>query len=207
MKKTILIFLAVLLIISGNSFADTPNVELEMDNNYNPPGMLAVYIETKETDTLWEKTTYYSDGSKSVIGVDISEAIITEYDPEEIGPLGVDPGTGSGGTGYRNYQGARVYFESLAVRGQFYADFSLVNRGNDSITRIYNYSISIAGGTYDLEYFEVIQAVEGYYPASAELRWQANRVGYFGYTCRLTLHVGNDSFWETHFFDDGIVYP
>ena len=55
MKKTILIFLAVLLIISGNSFADTPNVELEMDNNYNPPGMLAVYIETKETDTLWEK--------------------------------------------------------------------------------------------------------------------------------------------------------
>lgn len=111
-------------------------------------------VITNEKEKIFEEVLTFPDGSITVIGV--------EHDINEISPLstGIGGGSCSSGSGYSNCKNKRVYYNTLGLyQLSFYADYSIVNKGYDSIGRIYNSSIS-GLGTINQQSFRIIKKKE-----------------------------------------------
>ena len=51
-------------------------------------------------------------------------------------------GTRSSGTGYTSIVGAKVYHRDIGLKVEFFANYTLVNNGYDSLSRVYGIDIS-----------------------------------------------------------------
>jgi hypothetical protein len=85
----------------------------------------------------------------------------------------------------------------ILVAAEFYADFVLVNGGDDYISKVYDYAIAMVG-TYSLTSFGINKAREDISgPAYATLEWEGTTLeNLFTTTFRLRLYVGNDGYYS-----------
>lgn len=132
----------------------------------------------------------YPDGS---IRISIQPSEETNITARSVGG-----GSWSGGSGYKNCKGGKVAEYTGIANVWFYADFTIVQGGDDYISRVYDYSILTFGGDYKLELFERTRPSEGY-GDNAEAKLQFKYLAYGGSgsaTCWLKLVVGNDKYYS-----------
>lgn len=143
-----------------------------------------------------ETIATYNDGSIVVSGFepDITEEVAV------VSPFAVDPGTVTGGSGYTNHKGAKVYVYVGVANAHFYSDFTLVNGGNDYISSVYDYKIVGIGGaaTYNnLAITKKTESLDGKASAKLDFTWIAFN-GSTSATCWLRLNVGGDTYGSTY---------
>lgn len=154
-----------------------------------------------QTNDIIEKVEVYKDGSIVVTSIDYEDVEeVTEN--ELITPFGVSPGTITSGTGYKNFKKAKVYYSNGLGNAYFYADFTIVQGGNDYISQVYDYSLKTLGGTASEVSLKINRAKETLdYRAEAKLSFIYTAFNNAGSTtCWLKLNVGRDSYSETHSF-------
>ncbi|WP_018132318.1 hypothetical protein [Effusibacillus pohliae] len=107
----------------------------------------------------------------------------------------VDGGTTSCGTGYCNFTNMTVKETRWYCEGRFQADFTLVNGGDDYISRVYDAQVWSAGSISDvsLNLTKAWEDLNG--PAEAVLRWVAYN-GVTSTTYILKLKVGGNNYWD-----------
>jgi hypothetical protein len=120
--------------------------------------------------------------------------------PGTITPYAVSPGTTTGGSGYMNHKGAKAYVYYGVANAHFYADFTIVNGGNDYITRVYNYKIVGIGGTATYDNLAITRKTESL-SGKASAKLDFTFVAYGGAsstTCWLRLNVGANTYGTTY---------
>lgn len=165
-------------------------------------------VPSKENENIVETVSIYKDGSISVAAIE--PTIVEDFSSEiptngtngtnTITPYAVNPGTVTGGSGYKNYTKAKAYVYSGIANAHFYANFTLIQGGYDKITNVYDYKIVGVGGTTSYDSLRITRATEtSTYKASAKLdfTWVAFN-GSSSSTCWLKLNVGRDSYGTTH---------
>ncbi|MFC4768276.1 hypothetical protein [Effusibacillus consociatus] len=106
-------------------------------------------------------------------------------------------GTVSCGTGYCNYKGVQVKQSTVFMSAYFYADFTIINGGDDYISKVYDYYIG-TWGNYEFVSFGIIKQQEAWGEAAqAELRWKTDEGGYNTETNWLKLYVGGNDYWSS----------
>lgn len=202
---------------SLNEFFNTYNVKEETQNqliaklkkgelwdsinkNENPVGTYEV--PSKENENIVETVSTYKDGSISVAAVEptIVEDFSSEIPTNIITPFAVDPGTVTGGSGYKNFQKAKAYVYAGVANAHFYANFTLVQGGYDKISNVYDYKIVGVGGTASYDNLKITRATEtSSNKASAKLDFTWNAFnGASSTTCWLKLNVGKDTYGTTY---------
>jgi len=156
---------------------------------------VSTYEITKENDAV-ETISTFADGSIVVSTIEPTIVEVVPASEVNVNPLAVDPGTITSGSGYKSFKKAKAYVYSGIANAHFYADFTIVNGGNDYITRVYDYKIvGIGGGaTYDdLRIVRPTENLSGKASAKLDFTYVAfNGAG--STTCWLKLFVGNDSY-------------
>lgn len=162
-------------------------------------------VDVYRNDTTSETVYTYSDGSVAIMSIDPGEVteVPAEKDNSGITPLSVDPGDVTSGSGYVVHSGSRVYKHAGIMNASFLADFTLVQRGNDRIDRVYDYTVTTSGGVSSSETLTTDRAEENANgPAEATLQFQFQVTGGIGSTTlRLRLHVGDDNYYTTDNFN------
>jgi len=172
-----------------------------LDQNSQP-----VLTYTVSNDGQKELVSTYKDGSILVSAIDPA---LVEFNVPEIptsekslkivkdGPSrAVDPGTVTGGSGYKSYKKAKVYSSSGIVSAYFYANFTIVQGGKDYISSVYDYKLTGIGGTATVDNFRIVRKTETLdNKASAKLDFTfAPFNGTASTTCWLKLFVGGDKY-------------
>lgn len=153
----------------------------------------AIHSYEIQTNGITEKVEQYQDGSIVVTSVDYESA-------EEITPFAVSPGTVTGGSGYKNFKKAKVYYNAGIANAHFYADFTIVFGGNDYISRVYDHKVSAVGGSANDIQLKLTRSKETLdNKASAKLSFNYINFNNTGsISCWLKLTVGKDKYTETH---------
>lgn len=139
----------------------------------------------------------YKDGSIVVTSVDYESV-----EEVSIAPRAVSPGTVTSGSGYKNYKKAKVYYNSGIANAHFYANFTIVQGGNDYISSVYDKKVTAFGGTASEISLNLTRSKETLdNKASAKLSFNfVNFNNTASTSCWLKLSVGKDSYSETHSF-------
>jgi hypothetical protein len=121
---------------------------------------------------------------------------VTPYDGknDRITPQDVTPGPGTVcGSGYCNIVDAKVSYDTGVIYAEFLANYSIVNGGYDSISKVYQPKVKVYLGSYsDLQKPVIDRPKETYYQsARASMTWKyTNKVG--DAQQYLILNVQND---------------
>ncbi|EJV74607.1 hypothetical protein [Bacillus cereus] len=141
-----------------------------------------------------EKKTTYLDGSvtlETVTGGTVKKVKTT--DKQEV----ISGGTSNTGSGYVNYYGRQVSRLSGTVRSTFKADYSLVNGGYDSLSKIYGASVS-GLSSKNIAGFNIVKGTENSDSnAYGYLLFEGNPVGGNYSTFYHKIFVGGDTAWDT----------
>lgn len=159
--------------------------------------------ETENNDVT-EKVEVYKDGSIIVTSINYEEVEeVNEISENKlISPLAVSPGTVTGGSGYKNFKKAKVYYNSGIANAHFYANFTIVFGGNDYISNVYDQKVTAIGGSasdISLKRTRAKETLDN--KASAKLSFNFTNFNNTGSTTAwLKLFVGKDSYSESHSF-------
>jgi hypothetical protein len=142
---------------------------------------------------IHQKKVTFPDGSVSVVNVTISEGASSSNGL--ITPFSVSGGTSSCGSGYCNYYGVKVSGGNGIITANFLADYSIVNGGYDSISKVYQGSAKAQiGSISNLQQPTILRASESSsQSASANMTWTYNGTVTGNATQYLILNVGSDS--------------
>ncbi|MCG3086673.1 hypothetical protein [Sporosarcina cyprini] len=157
-------------------------------------GVEPISIHELQTDEGLLEIKTFPDGS--VIASSKLPEITDEDHPFGINKKGFDNGTIIRGSGYVTYKNARVFYDTVAAKAEFYVTFTLVQNGNDFISAVGDEDIFRFGAKISDIKLSIEQATETLdYPAKAQLYWisKLNIIG-SGQTCYLWITVGNDRF-------------
>ncbi|MEH6891476.1 hypothetical protein V7024_17615 [Bacillus sp. JJ864] len=139
-----------------------------------------------------ERKTTYLDGSvtlESASGGTVER--VKSTDKQET----VSGGTSRTGSGYVSYYGRNVSRLSGVVYSSFKADYTNVQGGYDSLSRIYEWDISGVGSLSNV-YLDLVRDSETYDSnAYGYLRFTGT-VGGYTTTFYHRLYVGNDTAWD-----------
>jgi len=195
---------------SLNEFLTTYNVDEKTQNNLiaklkkgevwdsikKGQEPVSTYEKTTEEDVI-ETISTFKDGSITVTTLEPNIVEFTKPAPSEgISTRAVSPGTVTGGSGYKSFKKAKAYVYSGIANAHFYADFTIVQGGNDYITRVYDYKIIGIGGTASYDNLKITRKTEnldGKASAKLDFTWAAFNGGGSS-TCWLKLNVGKDSY-------------
>lgn len=158
-------------------------------------------VEKELTKTI-KTIDYYEDGSVKVTEIEKEPYSTSAVLSGEVNPSAVTGGKWESGTGYRNCYGCDIRVNHGIVDMSFKADFSVLQHGYSSISRVYRGDYFIAGGSVDNEILRINQAKESYYyPAEAEYTITFNSyLSLFSWKYSLWLKVGNKSYWDENQF-------
>ncbi|MED1953584.1 hypothetical protein [Brevibacillus centrosporus] len=164
------------------------NLKTEKD----PEKVEAIQDQLKVSVEEPVKIYTFPDGSVIKRELQVLSESTTQPSDSKIQPLAT-----SCGTGYCTYTKILIRETNNVVGAEFKADFTIVNGGNDYISRVYDYNIAVNGGVYVLEKFEINRDTETLsYSAEAELSFQVQIAGVHGKTHRVKLFVGKDKYWS-----------
>jgi len=144
-------------------------------------------------------TKFTNQQSSNTIRIDAINAytIRTVFPDGSVSVRGIEPGPGTVcGTGYCNYNNTKISYNTGVINSSFLANYSIVNGGYSSISRVWNADVYVLGGTVsDLE-LKITRPTETYsYSANATMTWAYNTV--FGSTFQhldLDIKNGNASY-------------
>jgi len=108
----------------------------------------------------------------------------------------VSGGTVTGGSGYKSYKKAKVYSNTGVLNASFYANFTLVQNGNDFISNAYDYSIQGKLGVASFQSLKIIkktESLDGRAQAKLDFSYKAAE-DVVNSTYWLKLYVGNDKY-------------
>ncbi|MDJ0333526.1 hypothetical protein [Planococcus sp. S3-L1] len=159
-----------------------------------------VHIFEVEKNDIFEKVEEYKDGSIIVSSVDYGTVEFS--DNNLISPLGITPGTATSGSGYKTFKKAKVYYNGGVANAYFYANFTIVQGGNDYISNAYDPKVTAIGGSASDITLGVTRSKETLdNKASAKLSFNFTNFNNTGSVNGwLKLNVGKDSYSETHSF-------
>lgn len=152
-------------------------------------------VSSKKIPTLtgYDEVYTFADGSIIVTQTEeLDKLIENQYLLKEVGITG---GSTSGGSGYVNATNRYVYYNIPGVAHfSFYANYSYVKGGYDSISWVGNHSVSVIGGSSSDQYLRRIRTTENA-GGKAEARLSANITPYGLATMSksISLIVGGDT--------------
>lgn len=169
---------------------------------------------TQDEDGINETVSRFADGSVSVttvepVSVEFTESSEVPVTPSfssstknagSIGTFAVSPGTVSSGSGYKTFKKAKVSQYAGFINASFYANFTIVQGGNDYISNVYDWKVVTYFGTYAFNEFKITRKTESLSgKASAKLTFSYGLYnGGLGGNCWLKLHVGKDSYSSSY---------
>ncbi|MER7521346.1 MULTISPECIES: hypothetical protein [unclassified Streptomyces] len=155
-------------------------------------------VEKTTEENGVETISTFKDGSIAVTTLEPTIVEFTEKAPTTGGfsTFAVSPGTVTSGSGYKNFKKAKAYVYTGIANAHFYADFTIVQGGNDYISRVYDYKIVGIGGTASYDNLKITRKTEnlnGKASAKLDFTWVAFN-GATSSTCWIKLFVGKDSY-------------
>lgn len=165
--------------------------------------------KTIKIDNYTEKKIF-PDGSIIINEIDTADATIENIPPRYTSPTiggnggSSDPGlispfatvgggTVTSGSGYTNVKGATVKSVAILVNAYYKVNYGIAYSGNDSITSVYGYNITVVRGSYSLESFGVKRGTENVNgKAYASLRFAGTIDGVGTTSYYLNVYVGDN---------------
>lgn len=149
-------------------------------------------VKKEKLDNCSIKKTY-SDGSIIICGYENGTSVSNKT--SNISLDSIDEGTGSGGSGYWNVTGSKIYYYGGTVNAEFYADYTFVNGGYDYISKIYKKHVLGLGCTVSAITLDMVQKREDANdPAHAQLNFIVTSLkGVASGNMDLDLYVGNNT--------------
>ncbi|HHW84555.1 MAG TPA: hypothetical protein GX743_12240 [Actinomycetales bacterium] len=154
-----------------------------------------VSVDVVRTADVEREVSRYADGSISVLESEIP----TEVDPGAAAPRAITGCTVVSGSGFKNFSGCRIHYQSHIFSYGFYADYMYGNGGWDQIYRAYDqfqgYAIGHSRDSWALKVIKQHESSTG--PAHAQLSIVYNVLPAFGQVTKgVRLKVGGDRSWQ-----------